>query len=1003
MKTTRIIETQLGESLQGIIEKEKIDLNDPTLYFLLPDIPAVIQAENLFFRENGLWGERLLTFGKLSSLSNLKAGNRLNVISRLGRHFLMEEIVEELSDDFKYYKKKHHIKGFSDSLLTLLAELKHAKIAPAYLLSIAKRLRGGELKDKLKDLATIFESYNIKLGSENLVDDIDKLILLSERVLDGGLSKILPDAKRFNVFGFYDFTTSQLEVLKSLDMAGFELLIFIPTIEGSIRKRSIMSTKVEGRFGKVDIEKKGVDPKGNCLIEIHSFPTFKEEAEFAAREIKRLFIDESVKPDDIAIITRTLIHKDKFIIGECERFGIPYSVSTHMSLKTTYLGQFVLTLLRVKSSGFEKRHFLNLLRSPCLHAFFNQEDMYNFVSHLDCKSREWRNIRGPKPWLELLNKTSEGESKSFHSLKKLINIIDNNFRSLNLEDLSHDLANVMDELLVFESIKVLSRNSAAYFSSWENFCNFSKELKYISKFRFGKMKVEDVGAFITFLQELWVEEKFSFSSPRSLEKVQILDAYSARGTSFQIVFILDVGEKSFPLQVYKDPILKNDERVQINDFLGTHSLNEENFHEELEEFLFDLITSSARKRLFVTYSFRDERERRRLPSYLIEDLKERFGIETSRHSFHDGYRNPENILTKTDFSRFLYDKYSEDGFELGRYKDYLPGNSRYLFKGIEAERKRLEISGSYSEFEGKISQTEYLPRYTEFSPTQLETYGDCPFRYFARYILGLEMEEQVEDDVSRLTLGDFYHKFLKSFFLSFAQEDSKKVDLRGVGVEKLIEKMELILDEEGFESEFNWLSEGMVKVVKKRIRERLLPQFIISETNRIREWNEAGFFPSVFEEWVKFSIGEIKLKGVIDRVDVRHPYGLIVDYKLGPSSKLKFFDYHNLQLPLYLSAIKAMGLKPFGGYFRFLERPEYEDGEVETDKTCIEELTKSAEEQVRVYVDLMKNGFFPPIIKEKKAGFDKEEIELRKDQYGPCGWCEFSDLCRVRGGAFRRL
>ena len=130
---------------------------------------------------------------------------------------------------------------------------------------------------------------------------------------------------------------------------------------------------------------------------------------------------------------------------------------------------------------------------------------------------------------------------------------------------------------------------------------------------------------------------------------------------------------------------------------------------------------------------------------------------------------------------------------------------------------------------------------------------------------------------------------------------------------------------------------------------------------------------------------------------------LIIDYKPRSSSNREFFNYKNLQLPLYLSALRREGTNSYGGYYRFVEKPEEEKGTVEGDKKAsIRELINSAEKQVGMYVSLMRRGFFAPVIEKKEMGFEKKEIRLRKAEYSPCGWCEFSDLCRVQGGAKRR-
>lgn len=135
----------LSGSLQTIVEKESLDLYGSSIYFLLPDIPAINQAEQLFLKQ-GLWGQRLLTFGKLATLANLKGERKFPELSRMGRLFLMEEVIRELTNSFSYFKEISSIKGFSESLVRLVAELKHMKLAPNNLTEIAGKLRDNELK-----------------------------------------------------------------------------------------------------------------------------------------------------------------------------------------------------------------------------------------------------------------------------------------------------------------------------------------------------------------------------------------------------------------------------------------------------------------------------------------------------------------------------------------------------------------------------------------------------------------------------------------------------------------------------------------------------------------------------------------------------------------------------------------------------------------------------------------------------------------------------------------
>ena len=351
----RILETPTGKNLQSIIEKESLDLDNPSIYFLLPDIPAIIQAEKLFLKQ-GLWGERLLTFGKLSSLVNLRAERKFIQLSRMGRLFLMEEVVGELRDSLSYFREIASIKGFSESLLRLVAELKHAKLAPADLSEVKEKVKE-EFKKKLEDLARIFELYQKKLEEGGYIDDIDGLRLLSEGARKGGLKSILPEAKTFIVFGFFDFTPSQLEVLKSINDAGFKLLIYFPSFGEASGLRAEVVGKMKEWLGDFEIEELPEPPKPKGYIEIHSFPSFRGEAEFTAREAKSLILENSFKPDSIAVVLRSLSGEERDIMRGFEKLGIPYSMSSATSLRESPFGQFVIGFLRVKSSNFERRFF----------------------------------------------------------------------------------------------------------------------------------------------------------------------------------------------------------------------------------------------------------------------------------------------------------------------------------------------------------------------------------------------------------------------------------------------------------------------------------------------------------------------------------------------------------------------------------------------------------------------------------------------------------------------
>ena len=123
----KIILSEIDTKLKDIVQICNLDINDPSFCFIFPEIPAVEQAENLFIND-GVWGDRFLTFGKLSSIVNEKNEHRSFEASRLWRLFLVEDILDEFEQDISYFKEIKDKQSFSEAAIRLITELKHSSI-----------------------------------------------------------------------------------------------------------------------------------------------------------------------------------------------------------------------------------------------------------------------------------------------------------------------------------------------------------------------------------------------------------------------------------------------------------------------------------------------------------------------------------------------------------------------------------------------------------------------------------------------------------------------------------------------------------------------------------------------------------------------------------------------------------------------------------------------------------------------------------------------------------
>ncbi|MFQ5693911.1 MAG: PD-(D/E)XK nuclease family protein, partial [Nitrospinota bacterium] len=170
-----------------------------------------------------------------------------------------------------------------------------------------------------------------------------------------------------------------------------------------------------------------------------------------------------------------------------------------------------------------------------------------------------------------------------------------------------------------------------------------------------------------------------------------------------------------------------------------------------------------------------------------------------------------------------------------------------------------------------------------FSPTALETYAQCPFKFFASRVLGLEEPEDLEEvtELDSLTIGVLLHDVFQRFFYQWSKKESADPS------RLLSQVIESTLDE--FEANHPVGYPLLWQGTRGRVR-WLATDYAEKE---LRFLQESGFRPFAFEEMSDARIPEIpgspsilrgvKIKGRLDRLDRREGGDgvelRVVDYK----------------------------------------------------------------------------------------------------------------------------
>ncbi|WP_292366731.1 MULTISPECIES: PD-(D/E)XK nuclease family protein [unclassified Methanoculleus] len=303
-----------------------------------------------------------------------------------------------------------------------------------------------------------------------------------------------------------------------------------------------------------------------------------------------------------------------------------------------------------------------------------------------------------------------------------------------------------------------------------------------------------------------------------------------------------------------------------------------------------------------------------------------------------------------------------------------------------------------------------------FSPTALETYADCPFRFYLERVLDLAPLPEADPDLTAQERGSLVHRIAYRFYSGWRCDGNEAVT-DACYPDALRRILDAGREEAGrftFETPA-WAADKELLLGSPAAGRGLLERFLRHEA----EVAASRFVPHAFEvsfglplvpgevdaasipDAVAIPLGDetIRIRGRVDRVDVL-PDGrfMITDYKTGTSHP-RFKDIEAgkaLQLPLYLRAVETLtGMEGVAGTYYTLRRGQVRNRPVFWDaglKDCfscypgsrqggvedVRELVETTLSWVREYLAGIRGGCFPP-----------------RSDAGSCpAYCGFKTACR---------
>lgn len=397
---------------------------------------------------------------------------------------------------------------------------------------------------------------------------------------------------------------------------------------------------------------------------------------------------------------------------------------------------------------------------------------------------------------------------------------------------------------------------------------------------------------------------------------------SAVGHDLDAVFIVGCAEGLLPIPRRDDAILPDRVRMKSLDQL---ELKTDRLHHQHREFLAALASSPVGSRTLVFPRGDLRSSRNALPSRWMLDSASALA---GRVVYATDFDEVEEVQTVPSYATGIRtdrpaSSADRDLSELGAYVEDggIPSNNPLAYgiaSGLEMQVDRS--SNQFTKFDGNLAGqpipgTDTRPA----SPSRLETWAKCGFKYFLSYVLGLSDRDDPEslDDISALDRGKLVHSVLEDFINGEMELDVVPAPSEPWSVEAK-ERLQTIAQETFADYESRGRTGRPVHwAVQKDNLLALLDSFLVADET-FRSGNLAT--PQIVELPFGLKGAEplpielengktLRFRGFADRVDTTQDGRVIVsDYKTGKPDKYKSLDVdpvqagQTLQLGLYAEA-----------------------------------------------------------------------------------------------------
>ncbi len=944
--------TPLGETVRDeFVAAFAAALGDgrgPEQAFLLPSahLLGIVRRDLRSRGQAGCDHPNLLAFDDLVEEIVALASRPCRLMDRMTQELLVAEVLADLSrrQALPYFSAIASFPGYIGTVTSLLAEIKRTAAPPD---EFPVGASGSPAKDA--EVHAIYEAYQAALAARGLAD-LEEMYFLAIEALRAGLA--LP-YKKIYISEFYILTPLQLALVNELKQA---VAIDIGIIYE--KNRPEVFAAVEQTY--TDLVGMGFTPvfvaagrqTAASLAHIRrnlfaarpaiaaaapgvaavSCPTRAKEMAVAAARIKKLLLDGTCRPAEVAVVVRDPSEWAEFR-EVCGEFGLPVSLAAAEGLADQPPTRLLANILAVRADGGTRPAVLNLIKSPLVAGAFAIDADAAEQAALSRVIGSWRD------WFGVFNKNTADENlvtsrPGFDSLALLV-------RSLPRQGPCG--AHVAALKSVLAALAMPATLGKAYkagllplpvlqagLQAWEK-CGEALDAMEEGFALAGQAdRLLTAAEFLRFFRQAVAGQTLRPDGYNE-QAVQVVSPAGLRGVTFRAVFVLGLTDGEFPRRERENWLYDDRERSELAS-LGL-SLTTAAFRRAEEDLYFAVAVALAGDLL--TISGREDAET--LPSPYVAELLRLFapgavarGKYTANDIFPAVYG--EIFSARELAGKALLDSRAAAGPEACAAAGYVFANlvDEDFARRVAAEQERSLGPGPYNGLAGVGGAAPPV-----FSITALEDYAQCPFRYFATHALKLGEWEEKEEEAGFDIIGNIYHEVLATFLRAHRGETLRPAAAAGYRAE-----LDAALDAvccrlAGQDRMFR----GKAWEFRRRRLEATLNRWLAYEiaeqngdglafTPAYLEWGFGlpageGMDPASVAEPLTLAAGDerLQVRGKVDRVDAAGGQLAVIDYKRRYAPRFRDLAAGlDLQAALYIMAAErflcpAGGTVAGGGYY----------------------------------------------------------------------------------------